>query len=196
MPVISKEEIWFMGTKFYRVVRMLKDKKFRIKYPDIINDVMGVREAVHETYNGAAEEFSEMLAKFEKSQTQSRKVILYEIKDSVSFSTGAAVSIAAGVYTETCYSVPDTEEMRYDYKKIDDREQQLPYSISSSNLKPRFGDKADDGNCIAWTAKRHQFFVRISDAMKRLKSELGRLKNSQSELLELADSSMFIQLDQ
>ena len=90
MAKLSSEKIYFMREPFQRDVRVLKDGMFRVKYPEIIKDTTGVSEVEGKTLDVVLHKFNQTLKAFEESQTTSKKVILYDIQDDISFSNGTA----------------------------------------------------------------------------------------------------------
>ncbi len=188
MAIVSKEQIYFMGESFHRVVRVLRDGSFRIKYPDVIRETTGVDDAVADTLSEVFRIFSEELQRYKDSETTTKKVILYDIQDDISFSHGVALAIAASVAIESKFEYEGNITYRYDSVKSED---DLPFSIRSfGHLNATYGKQAT--NAIDWTPERHQFFTRMCTAMLELKGKLSDLGKDRENLLKYADDGLFL----
>ena len=185
MAVVSSEAIWFMGSEFKRVIRVFATGVFKIKLPEQLVKLYGDNDVEADTMEAVLDLFGEALKSYEASETETRKVILYDMQDDISFSKGLAVAVAAGVCIETSYRIPGETGMKYHYNSVE-RIDDLPASIRSNDLKPRFGERADDNKCLLWTFELHTFFKDMAGAMETLRHNLLGLKNDPGRIKVLA----------
>ena len=185
MAIVSSELIWFMGKEFKRVIRVFATGTFKIKLPEQLCRIYGDTDVEGKTMDDVLVKFGEALKNYEDSETEIRKVILYDMQDDISFAKGSACAVAAGVYLEKSYRVPGETSIKYHYNKVPGIEN-LPASIRSNDLIPRFGERADDSRCLLWTFELHTFFKDMASAMRTLRQNLMSLKNDPGRVKVLA----------
>lgn len=191
MAIISTEEIYFLGKRFRRQVRVLRDGLFRIKYPDFIAEVTGQSEVCEETIDSALAKFGKTLELFEKANTSKRKIIIYEIQDKISFSKGIAIGVAASIFNEIRVKMPDGKD-HYKYESVG-YEDNLPHGLRlNARLKPYPGDQLKAQKYMEWTPERHAFFIKIYEAMDNLKNKMAELGDDHKKMIRFADKGLLL----
>jgi len=185
MAILTTEQSCFLGAKFQKVTRVLKDGTFRIKYPEKVAAVTDEIEAVGDTLKEAEDIFKSLCKRVKDAATSERKVILYKIKGSSSLCFGISFSVAASVAIE--YETDLGEDgMRYEYKRVPD-EDDLPWKIRSFDaLCPGWSKQSED--VLDWTPARHLFFTKMAIALQEMKTKLVELGEDQEKLLDYADT--------
>jgi hypothetical protein len=182
-----------------------------------MGDKLGFYEITHETRAGCVKAFMEAKEKYINSRTTEKKVILYKFKmsgfitgpaklsdefipgeddpeetvclfrgEDFSFDKGMIVGVKARVYIQERNEREDGE-IYWKYNKVD-TDDDLPLGIRDDcRPKGRYGDKASNQNCIAWTPERHAFFVSLYEAMSQLILKIKHLADP--EQLEIAMKS-------
>lgn len=203
MSIVSTETIGFKqkdGTVFKREIRVLKDGLFRIKLPpEVSGDLVIEPDVCAVTMSDAINQFDDRLEEYDKINTCTAKVILYEMKhtasvmrdgkcvlssEEISFCEGTALNICVAVYEETVLTRADGT-MYHQYKKIK--------SLISSGLAPRSFDglcgRGEVGtNRIPWTLEREKFFADLGEAMENLILKIDRVMSDKQKVIALADS--------
>lgn len=215
MAIISKEKLIFEDKEFIRTIRVLKDGLFYIKLPDTVNDKISISEVSDETRDGALKKWKETIDLYRKSQTITKKVILYEIEyggeiwgdpkyredyDEERFKDYDEVCLLShhergfnsdGMELSVKASVFIEEEIVMSNGKIKynylnvPKKEDLPLGLYSNSMKPMWGNKAT--NQIDWTPERHKFFDDFYKAMSNLILKIHLISRDKKTLFELID---------
>ena len=165
MPIMSKEQIWLHGEKFYRIVKWSKrSEEFLISLPDYVSKSIGQTRVIADTMREVVKKFDTAIEKYDKAATSKKKIICYEYSGSIRLEKGNPRRKADNIFNED-----HPNEMVYDVEfkftfwvghelKIGEEKQYIDIHGERKSVNG-FGD--DSERVISWTIKREKFFRRL-----------------------------------
>lgn len=203
MPIINREETFFNGRKFHRIIKVNSAGQFSIGLPQEVAEREGKTCAAGMTRGQALAEYDAMLARYTESKTSTRRVILYSVEMTMSIVRGdkcvfdrsdvaftnseCVIGIAAGNYIET--KIITDKGTEYIYKRDENKGNFYRSSIYPvrHDAFGRMNNLDRPHSCaMDWTQEREDFFCRIGLALEQIALELDKLNSPEAVIKMIA----------
>lgn len=194
MPIIQRRRLYFEGKEFVCIVKVSADGEFSAALPPPVAEMFDHAIVSGTTKEAVMKSFDTRLKEYSDRKSSTKKVILFEVYDKISFADGIALAIAAQEYFETRTETEQGPAL-FDYKEItsfDEGGRELDTKLqprSRGGLSPR--GRTEAKNKIDWTPERVVFLNKIATALKRIKTELAKLQEPE-DMARIADSGRLL----
>lgn len=222
MAVVRTDTYGYKEGEFKRQIRILKDGLFRIKLPPWTKNILSYEEVYADTQKEAIRKYNQAMKEYEKSQTEKKKVILYEIKynayiwgdaihredlkDKEDFDPNKRVVIlnenkihfTSGIGLTVSAGVYIERKIKIEGKN----KYTYKYDRVKGEESLTYTYQQDDltpsfgdeaRNKIDWTPERHAFFEMLHKAMANLIWKIHHFED-QTKLVEFIDSGIKLKL--
>lgn len=193
MAVISTEQRFIGKIKFDLKVRVLRDGKFRIKYPGFVAKQINKTEAVADSLEEVKALFWKTVKGYQDAATKTTRIIIYDVDHTSNKAEGRrnAHFHCDGIRLQVAAKVFDMIELdiegrtSYSYNRVTDSDQ-LPPGISQG-VRPPVNFRPD--RYIEFTLERRDFFVKLYEAMESLIEKVVKI-NEPGELALAIDNGV------
>lgn len=193
MPVVNREDAWFGGVMYKRVIKVNSSGMFSCEIPGKAANELGISSTLSaKTRTELIDQFTKLNAKHKQLNTTTRKVIAYQFNavativdskeriifaaDDMSFAKGQALGLAVGVFDElTTKSVDGDSNVRM--IRITSS---IPEEFYPEDQSLRSG--AEDMSVMEWTAEKEKFFLTVCNALHDLILKLNNLTHDPQRL--------------